>query len=284
MIKIKHKVRAFTLIELLVVITIIVLLIAVLLPALGQARESARRTQCLVNQKQLGVGCGAFATDHKGQLPPGSDNGLVVGAYAIWNISTGGWSNPDLVASYDKYRRTGVVMSKGYSSSVNILYCPSLSANHPWLRPGGIRPAPLAYQGGWFDESQRAANGITLICSSYFYRETYQGKDYVSGGAPSSGSLKNTLNMESDPTNLVMLADVFADPARGINDHHKVGYNFIRLDTSGDFFQDRAQQIEQFNGGLPFHSTPPTINSLYVEKAFESFRWGRIVGNDLAHP
>ena len=64
--------RAFTLVELLVVIAIVAILASLLLPGLAAARERARRTSCLSNERQFSIALQLYAADHRDLLPLGN--------------------------------------------------------------------------------------------------------------------------------------------------------------------------------------------------------------------
>lgn len=118
------KQDAFTLIELLVVIAVIALLMAILVPALGRAREQAKKVVCAAHMNGLGLSFRMYVDDNDGKTHRSPNNGLWDNAYEGQPIVKAFGPNDDLaywgIAYYP------------YSKNKKIFRCPSTKRVDDW--------------------------------------------------------------------------------------------------------------------------------------------------------
>ncbi|MBA4105358.1 MAG: prepilin-type cleavage/methylation domain-containing protein [Pirellula sp.] len=152
----------FTLVELLVVIAIIGVLVALLLPAVQAARESARRSQCLNNLKQLGL---AFQTYHdsKRTLPMGaSPAGCCHGTWAVLALPF--LELQALAAQYQDFGGgplayyQGANLTNVTSQRIDSLTCPSDLVNTDGQKDGSGNSLPLKLHNYAVNQGHTGAN------------------------------------------------------------------------------------------------------------------------------
>src|SRR5438105_3046119 len=137
---VRARTRAVTLLELLVVITIIVILIALLFPALSGIMETAHRTTCLNNQRQLATAVVTYCNDHEGSLPFDNwgDSGYANSAGWLYNGATAKVQNPVLNPSAgggaDGGYATGLLWP--YLHNMKVYWCP-LDKPQPYTDSNG---------------------------------------------------------------------------------------------------------------------------------------------------
>ncbi|MBM3500734.1 MAG: DUF1559 domain-containing protein [Armatimonadetes bacterium] len=119
--------RGFTLIELLVVIAIIAILAAILFPVFARAREKARQTSCLSNQKQIGLGVLMYVQDYDEKFP----------CTPYWQC--GGPNNSTTTRWY--------AAIYPYVKNQQMFACPSDNADGGWPRPNAPFNAGVNWNG-----------------------------------------------------------------------------------------------------------------------------------------
>ena len=148
-----RKKSGFTLIELLVVIAIIAILIALLLPAVQQAREAARRSQCKNNLKQIGLAAHNFHDVYNGLPPVVTDSEKATffqmilpymdqaNLYDLWNGGNAGGTKTHLFRRNAEDNWNQLNAQERAASQVAGYYCPS--RRQAGIKNGGRGRGPL---------------------------------------------------------------------------------------------------------------------------------------------
>jgi prepilin-type N-terminal cleavage/methylation domain-containing protein len=166
--------RGFTLIELLVVIAIIAILVALLLPAVQQAREAARRTQCKNNLAQIALATLNYEMAH-GVLPPGCVNpdgpitSTAEGYHMSWTVQLLPYMDQTPLFHEIDFAKGAYEQEERINDSKMIAYfCPSDPGNEDSVSFAGC-------QGGSETQIAEDNEGVFFLNSRIRYRDIKDG-------------------------------------------------------------------------------------------------------------
>jgi prepilin-type N-terminal cleavage/methylation domain-containing protein/prepilin-type processing-associated H-X9-DG protein len=253
--------KAFTLVELLVVIGIIAVLISILLPSLNKAKESAKRTQCLANLRQIGAFLNMYANSYKQRVPLGfesSGNSFAAEGnnyyLAIASSTPDPDPNPPVKVRYiglGLFLKTGYVRDGGTSSGGTALmfFCPSFDGDlyhgfnsvlNKWPPTQQNVRCTYSSRGSITNTTGTAATPATdEVCWVTKANSPFYPVQVLTNGAFSNPPVEQPMLRLNKLKNKAVACDVLATQDR-ITGGHKTGINVLYADGSAHWVRSDA--------------------------------------------
>ena len=285
---------AFTLIELLVVIAIIAILIALLLPAVQQAREAARRTECRNHMKQLGLAIHNYHDTHNvfpyawgsvqetwsALILPYIDQAPLYNTLVWDRTPTNDWTSINASSpTWPNKVACGV--------PVSVLRCPSLAIPDAFSNSGIPDRRPASYRvvtGSLIASDDNSTRPAPFNVAPYTSLERSPNRDPgVNGMMVGAGSTKMR-DITDGSSNTVMVGESFTDPEY-VKDNQGMDYWNFFIPQIWDSGTNRCWSVG--NGSGTEHSEAagstlvkinarldPTIHGVLMEISFGSYHVG----------
>jgi prepilin-type processing-associated H-X9-DG protein len=164
------------------------------------------------------------------EVSPGS------GSYAVW--VQGRQNDPETKG----FMAHGLFFYHQLITEPELFYCPG--NNNPTLQYGKLPPNPSNRGGGWPSTGRipdHLGPNQAWVQTTYHYRSLWDEKKW------------RAVNSALDSGGMAFMADMFSDPNRGIQYHHKDGYNVAYTDGHSEYVKDLEHEVQEFGGGSTYH-------------------------------
>jgi prepilin-type N-terminal cleavage/methylation domain-containing protein/prepilin-type processing-associated H-X9-DG protein len=231
----------FTLIELLVVIAIIAILAAILFPVFAQAREKARASTCLSNQKQIALGISMYAQDYDETFP-----------YPYFQVTDQWWQ--DMVNPYIRSQSKGGIMTCASAPSAGFAYSMNPAMGGASLASAS-RPADtiLTADGAQAPKLRDKVSGLNRANPYFYYTAVGTGEALWNPAAnfkTGKGDPNATIVPDQDPARTL---DADIDAAVGLARYrHSEGVNASFADSHTKFVRRGAFRLYQWSPAFQF--------------------------------